>query len=150
MFNLSKKVISAIEAVVYIAYNSSGEPVRSSEITNRQGTPQRYLEQTLQVLVKANILVGVRGPKGGYILAKERRRITLGEIVTIINNSEKLETSMPSISSDLCKKVIAPVWDDLNLIIMEKLNKVSVEDLCSQANNLNIQRNLNSNLDFNI
>ena len=102
------------------------------------------------MLVKANILVGVRGPKGGYILAKERRRITLGEIVTIINNSEKLETSMPSISSDLCKKVIAPVWDDLNLIIMEKLNKVSVEDLCSEANNLNIQRNLNSNLDFNI
>ena len=57
---------------------------------------------------------------------------------------------MSSISSDLCKKVIAPVWDDLNLIIMEKLNKVSVEDLCTQANNLNIQRNLNSNLDFNI
>ena len=97
MFNLSKKVISSIEAVVYIAYNSSGEPVRSSEITNRQGTPQRYLEQTLQVLVKANILVGVRGPKGGYILAKERRRITLGEIVTIINNSEKLEPPMSSI-----------------------------------------------------
>ena len=67
-----------------------------------------------------------------------------------INNSEKLEPSMSSISSDLCKKVIAPVWDDLNLIIMEKLNKVSVEDLCTQANNLNIQRNLNSNLDFNI
>ena len=94
--------------------------------------------------------MGVRGPKGGYILAKEQRRITLGEIVTIINNSENLEPSLSSISSDLCKKVIAPVWNDLNIIIMDKLNKVSVEDLCSQANTHKIKRNLNNNLDFNI
>ena len=66
MFRLSKKLLFAIEAVVDIAYNAGGTPVQSSEITRRQGIPRRYLEQVLQHLVRAGILSGVRGPRGGY------------------------------------------------------------------------------------
>ena len=65
MLKLSKKMLFAIEAVVDIAYNAAGEPVQSRDITARQGIPKRYLEQTLQQLVRADILVGVRGPRGG-------------------------------------------------------------------------------------
>ena len=43
--------------------------------------PPRHLETLLQALVRAGILKGVRGPRGGYELARERRRITVGEIV---------------------------------------------------------------------
>ena len=80
MLRLTAKLLYAIEAVVDIAYNSGGEAVQAASITKRQGIPKRYLEQVLQALVKAGILTGQRGPKGGYRLARERRRITIGDV----------------------------------------------------------------------
>ena len=81
MFKIPKRIIYAIEAVLDIALNSGPEPVRNESIAKRQGIPKRYLEQTLQNLVKNRILVASRGPKGGYRLAKERRKIKLNNII---------------------------------------------------------------------
>jgi hypothetical protein len=64
----------AIEAVVDIAYYASDTPVRSKNIATRQDISRRYLEQ----LVREGVLRGVRDPRGGYRLARERRRVTLG------------------------------------------------------------------------
>src|SRR5260370_36964630 len=80
MIRLTKKLLYAIEAVLDIAYNGGSAPVRSVEITEREGIPRRYLEPVLQELVREGILIGIRGPSGGYRLAKERRRISLGGI----------------------------------------------------------------------
>jgi Rrf2 family iron-sulfur cluster assembly transcriptional regulator len=76
MLKLSRKTLLALEAVIDIAFNARPEPVQAKEITARQGVPQRYLEQVMQQLVRAGILKGVRGPRGGYRLARERRRIS--------------------------------------------------------------------------
>ena len=65
MIRLTKKLLFAIEAVLDIAYNGGPAPVRSSEITERQGIPRRYLEPVLQELVRHKILLGIRGPSGG-------------------------------------------------------------------------------------
>ena len=53
MIRLTKKLLFAIEAVLDIAYNGGDAPVRSAEITARQGIPRRYLEPVLQELVRA-------------------------------------------------------------------------------------------------
>ena len=74
LFKIQKRIIYAIEAVIDIALNSGVNPVQNISIAKRQGIPKRYLEQTLQTLVKNNILVASRGPNGGYRLAKERRK----------------------------------------------------------------------------
>ena len=65
MIRLTKKLLFAIEAVLDIAYNGGQVPVRSSEITEREGIPRRYLEPVLQELVRQKILFGIRGPGGG-------------------------------------------------------------------------------------
>ena len=65
MIRLTKKLLFAIEAVLDIAYNGGRVPVRSSEITEREGIPRRYLEPVLQELVRQKILLGIRGPSGG-------------------------------------------------------------------------------------
>ena len=88
MLRLSKKMMFAIEAVLDIAYHAGAEPVQSREITRRQGIPHRYLEHALQHLVRQEILIGVRGPRGGYKLARERRRITVGDIVRVVREME--------------------------------------------------------------
>src|SRR4051794_41954057 len=81
MLKPSKKLALALEAVVDVAYHGGAEPVQSQDIARRLGLPRRYLEQVLQQLVRAAVLKGVRGPRGGYRLARGRRRASGGEIV---------------------------------------------------------------------
>ncbi|MEO0995777.1 MAG: Rrf2 family transcriptional regulator, partial [Pseudomonadota bacterium] len=85
MLRLSRKTLLALEAVLDVAYNARPDPVQSKDITKRQGIPQRYLEQVMQSLVHKNILKGVRGPRGGYILARERRKITVADVVRVVD-----------------------------------------------------------------
>ena len=144
-------MIFAIEAVVDIAYHSSGQPVQSQEITRRQNIPRRYLEQALQKLVRAHVLTGVRGPRGGYNLARERRRISVGDIVRVVQDPETgtgLNSENPG--SELTAKVITPMWEDLHVTMMEKLNGISIDDLCTQANCAGVESEGRQNLDFSI
>ncbi|MCK5425340.1 MAG: Rrf2 family transcriptional regulator [Emcibacter sp.] len=134
MFRLTKKMIYALEAVVDVAYNGRTGPVQSRDITRRQEIPQRYLEQVMQQLVRAGILKGVRGPKGGYNLAKERRRVTVGEIVQVVNRMDGNKDNKDAMSqSPMGIKVINPLIEGLNDSIVEKLNNITLQDLCQQA-----------------
>ena len=151
MLHLSKKIMFAIEAVGGIAYHSSGLPVQSQEITRRQGIPRRYLEHSLQQLVKANVLMGIRGPKGGYSLARERRRISVGDIVRTVRSFETDDDlQRRPTNSELSEKVIAPTWRELQASIMGQLDKITVDDLCTQANERGVQSEGRHNLDFTI
>jgi len=131
MLRTSRKTLLAIEAVVDIALHARPDPVQSRELTKRQGVPQRYLEQVMQQLVHEGILRGVRGPKGGYTLARERRRITIGEIVRIVDVMERKEETTPV--STLSDQVVRPVWDEIETLTLQKLDKVTVEQLCKDA-----------------
>jgi Rrf2 family protein len=151
MLKLSKKMLFAIEAVVDIAYHAAGETVQSRDITQRQGIPKRYLEQTLQQLVRANILVGVRGPRGGYRLARERRRITLGEIVDVIRAMETSDDPIDDpAGSPLGKAVVRPLWRELQDEMMERLGRITVEDLCGRARKAGLRSDIDERLDFTI
>jgi len=150
MFKLTKKMRFALEAVVDIAYNSRPEPVQSREITRRQGIPKRYLEQVMQQLVHANILKGVRGPRGGYTLARERRRISVGEIVTVVGEIENANGEEIETSSTLGAKVIGPLWDTVQDEMMTRLNSITVEDLCRSALEANVSPESARPTDFNI
>jgi Rrf2 family protein len=149
MLKPSKKMLFAIEAVLDIAYHAGGEPVQSREITRRQGIPRRYLEQTLQQLVRSGILTGVRGPKGGYRLARERRRITVGEIVRVVSALETANDpyqDMPG--SELGRQVIRPMWFKQQDEIMSRLESISIDDLCMLAYKTGIASEAENKLDF--
>ena len=134
MLRLSKKMLFAIEAVLDIAYHSSAEPVQSREITRRQGIPRRYLEQALQHLVRKGVLIGVRGPRGGYRLARERRRISIGDIVRVVR---EMETGADLIEdapgSALGHEVVRPLWLELQNELMDRLEELTIDDLCDRA-----------------
>lgn len=149
MPRITKKMLFAIEAVLDIAYHAGAEPVQSREITRRQGIPQRYLEQALQHLVRDNILIGVRGPRGGYRLAKERRRITIGDIVRSVRQMETGEDPLQTeTGSDLGQKVVRPLWTSIQDDIMARLDNTSVDELCQDANKVGIESEGRKNLDF--
>ena len=151
MFKLSRKSLYALEAVVDIAYNARSEPVQSKEITLRQGIPQRYLEQVMQHLVRAGILKGVRGPRGGYLLARERRRISAGDVVRVISALEaggeprEIETD-----SSLGQKVVQPVLQTIHDDMMARLDAITIDDLCVEARSEGVKRVADEKLDFTI
>ena len=148
MFKLSRKVIYAIEAVVDIAYYSGIKPVQNIEIAKRQGIPKRYLEQTLQSLVKKKILIGSRGPKGGYRLAKERRKIKVSDIVNSIDEELDKNLKKKLKVSEISKKIINPIIIEVYESSFERLKKITIEDICKMARSLKIEKKLNEKVDF--
>lgn len=151
MLKLSRKTLFAIEAVLDIAYHAGAEPVQSREITRRQRIPRRYLEQALQNLVRSGVLIGVRGPRGGYRLARERRRITVGEIIRVVRSAENGDDLLQEESgSPLGRKVVRPLWIELQGELLLRLDDVTMDDLCNRADVAGIVSEGRDRLDFSI
>ena len=150
MLKLSRKTQLALEAVIDIAFNARPEPVQAKEITSRQGVPQRYLEQVMQQLVRAGILKGVRGPRGGYRLAKERRRITVGEVVRVAESIDDGEGDGLDGRSDLGARIVTPLIQSLQDEVMTRLDAISIEDLCQRARSAGVDCGGRSTADFTI
>src|SRR5437764_7907145 len=87
MIRLSKRLLYSIEAVLDIACHEGSAPVRSVDITRREGIPARYLEPVLQELVRDNILIGIRGPAGGYRLARPAEESSVADIVRLAHRT---------------------------------------------------------------
>jgi len=131
---LSRKTLYALDAVVDIAYNARPDPVQSKDIARRQGIPQRYLEAAMQRLVRAGVLRGVRGPRGGYRLARERRRISVGEVVRLLTEFEAgEETAEAGQGSELGRRVVYPRLQAAEEEMLQHLDQLSIEDLCREA-----------------
>jgi Rrf2 family protein len=151
MIRLTKKLLFAIEAVLDIGYNGGLVPVRSSDITERQGIPRRYLEPVLQELVRHGILVGIRGPSGGYRLARERRRVSLGDIVRTVRSLETAEDPISDpAGSELGHLVVRPLWIELQEETMRRLDALTLEELCDRAHQTGIKSRVGEFGDFEI
>ncbi len=146
MIKPSKKVALAVEAVVDIAYHGTSEPVQSQDIGRRLNLPRRYLEQVMQQLVKAGILRGVRGPRGGYRLARERRRITVADIVNVVEAGEVEPETLSA--SDLGQRVMAPFWLEHEQAMLARLDAITIEDLCHAAEQSAVRREIKDGIDF--
>ena len=150
VLGLSKKMGFALEAVLDIAYNAGAEPVRSREITRRQGISQRYIEQVMQRLVHAGVLKGVRGPRGGYRLARERRRVTVGEIARIVYAMEDGGEAAARDGSALGQAVVRPLWRELQDELMARLDALTIDELCKRAQDRGVPNEAGERLDFTI
>ena len=89
---LSLKGILAIAAVIDIALHARSGPVAAKALATRHRLPPRHLEPVLHALVRHGILKGTRGPRGGYELAREQRRITADEILRAAGTVDDIES----------------------------------------------------------
>jgi Rrf2 family protein len=147
---LSRRSLLAIAAVVDIALHSRPSPVAAKALAARHKLPPRHLETLLQGLVHAKILKGVRGPRGGYELARERRRISVGEIV---RTSVSLSTADPDdigSRSKLVEKVIEPAVRKAGQSFLANLDAITVEQLCEDAEKAQILAEEKAGGDFTI
>jgi Rrf2 family transcriptional regulator, iron-sulfur cluster assembly transcription factor len=130
---LSRRGVLAIAAVVDVALHSRSAPVAAKALASRHKLPSRHLETLLRALVHAKILKGVRGPRGGYELARDRWRITVGEIV---RTAMSLSTAHPEhlgANSVLLDQVIDPAARRAGETFLANLDAITVEQMCETA-----------------
>ena len=129
---LSRKALLAIAAVVDVALHARGQLVSAKDLAARHGLPARHLEPVLQALVREGVLKGIRGPRGGYELARERKRISVTDILKAAGmTDEDGAQGMPS--SKLLKDVVAPAVAQAEKVFATALNKITIEDLARRA-----------------
>lgn len=133
MILLSRRSQLAIAAVVDIALHARPSPVAAKHLAARHDLPPRHLETLLQALVRCGILKGVRGPRGGYELARERRRITAGDIARAAMQDTADDAMGPAPHSHLVDDVIGPEVMRASQAFLAVLDDITVEELCRRA-----------------
>ena len=130
---LSRRSVLAIAAVVDVALHSRSALVGAKVLARRHKLHPRHLETLLQGLVHAKILKGVRGPRGGYELARERRHITVGEIVRTAMSLSTADPEDLGANSVLLKRVIDPTVHRAGETFLANLDAITVEQMCDTA-----------------
>jgi Rrf2 family protein len=128
---VSRKDVLAIAAVVDIAIHSRSRPVAAKALAARHKLPPRHLEPVLQALVREGILIGVRGPHGGYALAREHKRISAEDILRAAGRASEDEIPLPV--SNLVNDAVRPALADAERGLAAALRRISVEDLARAA-----------------
>lgn len=131
--SLPKIFVLSLEAIIYISLHAIARPVSGKEICKEKGFTKRHLEPLLQRLVHHDILRGVRGPKGGYLLACERRKLTLAKIYKVSCDIDHyIHEKNNNEDTQVADTIIKPLWKDVEQYIISTLDDVTIEDVCKE------------------
>ncbi|GAB7563403.1 Fe-S cluster assembly transcriptional regulator IscR [Methylobacillus methanolivorans] len=127
---LTTKGRFAVTAMLDLALNEEEKPVTLAGISERQGISLSYLEQLFSRLRRNGLVKSVRGPGGGYRLAKNHHDISVSDIITAVDElidatqcggKENCHEGKPCMTHDL--------WSSLNAKILDYLSGVALADL---------------------
>jgi Rrf2 family protein len=90
---LARTAYGLVALLELAALHADGGVLRAGEIARRQGIPERYLEQMLASLRRAGLLRSLRGPHGGYRLARPPEAIRISEVVHCLEGDAGAERS---------------------------------------------------------
>lgn len=134
---LTSKGRYAVRAILDLSFNSNGKPVRLQEISDRQSISLHYLEQLFRRLRKGAVVKSVRGPGGGYVLARNMDEISVREVLTSVGeniNPAKDLIGTGDIKSDTVEFVLTKTYfENMGTIMQEYLTTTSVGDLIRKA-----------------
>jgi Rrf2 family protein len=122
----------ALLALMELATHASAKnPLKISEITAKQPIPERYLEQIFTSLRREGIVQSQRGAKGGYVLAREPRQITILEILMILEGEQAREPES-SQTATIEKDLVYEAWQQATQSAQEVLSRYTLQDLCQR------------------
>jgi Rrf2 family transcriptional regulator, iron-sulfur cluster assembly transcription factor len=134
---LTSKGRYAVRAILDLTFNSNGRPVRLQEISERQKISLHYLEQLFRRLRKGTVVKSVRGPGGGYVLARSMDEISIRDVLVSVGeniNPARDLVGSADIKSDTVEFILTKTYfENLGLIMQEYLTTTSVGDLIRKA-----------------
>lgn len=127
---LTTKGRFAVTAMLDLALNEVDKPVTLAGISERQGISLSYLEQLFSRLRRNGLVKSVRGPGGGYRIAKQHSEISVSDIITAV---DELIDATQCGGEENCHEerrcMTHDLWASLNSKILEYLSGVSLADL---------------------
>jgi Rrf2 family transcriptional regulator, iron-sulfur cluster assembly transcription factor len=131
---LTTKGRYAVTAMLDLALHADKGPVTVSDISVRQGISQAYLEQLLGKLKRARLVVSLRGPGGGYALARSSGAITVSEIIASVG--EGIDATRCGGVGDCQDGFVClthELWSDLSSRIDEFLSDITLASLVERG-----------------
>lgn len=133
---LSTKGRYAVMAMVDLATHSGGKPVALADIAARQEISLSYLEQLFAKLRRGGQVNSVRGPGGGYLLAREAAEMRISDIILSVDEPIRATRCSPG-SPQGCtgtsgRCVTHDLWEELSNQIHLFLSSVSIADVCDR------------------
>lgn len=139
MIRISTRGRYALRAMVDVAQHSGGRPVARQDIAERQEISADYVAQLFRHLQAAGLVEGVKGPGGGYRLARDAALIRAGDVVEAVEGPVAVVACTlpcpdegPSCARvDRC--VTYPLWKRVSEAVTEVLDSVTLRDLADEA-----------------
>lgn len=133
---LSTKGRYAVMAMADLASNTNGKPISLADVAGRQEISLSYLEQLFGKLRKGGLVKSVRGPGGGYLLARPSGDLRISEIIMAVDEPITATRCTPG-STNGCHSnkgrcLTHDLWQELGNQIYLYLNTVSLDDVCSK------------------
>lgn len=134
---LSTKGRYGLRALLDMAIYQNGGPVTLNEIAERQGISEGYLEQLMMPLKRAGVVRSVRGAQGGYLLSKEPKDITVGEIIRVLEGPIAPVACVNEDFPEACERsgscVTRIVWEKVRDSISEVLDSYTLQGLVEES-----------------
>jgi Rrf2 family protein len=131
LLRISTKGRYGLQAMLDLALNSTKDHVALGSIAERQGISANYLEQIFSSLKKAGLVKSIKGAQGGYILGDSPSRITVGQILRVLESDlfqfQEDEGEGGKFNVRQCLKI--SVWDKMQAGIDTLVDNISLEDL---------------------
>ncbi|MGL5314196.1 MAG: RrF2 family transcriptional regulator [Peptostreptococcaceae bacterium] len=128
---LSTKGRYGLKAMFELSVTQHTGPVPLKYIAKRQNISDQYLEQIFSALKKSGLVTSVRGAQGGYLLAKEPKDITVGDILTVLEGPVSLSDCL--LDEDICENsgicVTKVVWEKIKKGIEEVIHSITLQDM---------------------
>jgi Rrf2 family iron-sulfur cluster assembly transcriptional regulator len=132
---ISTKAQYAVRAMISLSLYGNGRPLALHDIADREGISLAYLEQLFVKLRRGKIVRSVRGPGGGYVLARPAGEIRVDEIIDSVEESLVPVSCMDAkgrcVCSDNC--LSHRVWQGLGERVRHFLASITLEDLTNDA-----------------
>lgn len=134
---VSTKGRYGLRALADMAAQTNQAPVPLAAIAKRQNISLNYLEQVFGQLRKAGILKSVKGPNGGYLLAREAKDIRVKEILEVLEGPFSIVDQTETEDMDALQKAIKSlVWDEIDKQVNEFLESRTLSQLAEEYQGL--------------
>jgi Rrf2 family iron-sulfur cluster assembly transcriptional regulator len=134
---LTSKGRYAVRAILDLTFNSNGKPVRLQEISERQKISLHYLEQLFRRLRKGNVVKSVRGPGGGYLLARSMDDIAVKDVLLSVGeniNPARDIVGPTDVKEATVEFVLTKTYfENLAVLMQEYLETTTLGDLIRKA-----------------
>lgn len=131
---LSTRSRYGLRAMLVLALHKGDEPLMTKEIAERQNLPATYLEQLMLTLRKSGLVVATRGAKGGYLLARDPMKISLAEIVEVLEGPLDIAdcADVPNCVLDPSTCALKSVYAEASKALFDVFDRISLAQLAEK------------------